>query len=193
LTGPQQDVAVHEPGQEAAATPSPAPGSRSRSRTHTWQDPMLTADAARSMAGIDFLRAVASGDLPPPPMATLMDLRIAELAEGRVVFEVEPGEYHYNPIGMVHGGLAATLCDSAMGCAVHSVLPAGVGYTTLEVKVNFLRPMTVATGVVRCEATVVSVGSRVATAEARVVDAAGKLYSHATTTCLLLRPDAVRP
>jgi uncharacterized protein (TIGR00369 family) len=154
---------------------------------------MLTADAARSMAGIDFLRAVASGDLPPPPMATLMDLRIAELAEGRVVFEVEPGEYHYNPIGMVHGGLAATLCDSAMGCAVHSVLPAGVGYTTLEVKVNFLRPMTVATGVVRCEATVVSVGSRVATAEARVVDAAGKLYSHATTTCLLLRPDAVRP
>jgi uncharacterized protein (TIGR00369 family) len=193
LTGPQQDVAVHEPGQEAAATPSPAPASRSRSRTHTWQDPMLTADAARSMAGIDFLRAVASGDLPPPPMATLMDLRIAELAEGRVVFEVEPGEYHYNPIGMVHGGLAATLCDSAMGCAVHSVLPAGVGYTTLEVKVNFLRPMTVATGVVRCEATVVSVGSRVATAEARVVDAAGKLYSHATTTCLLLRPDAVRP
>ena len=91
-----------------------------------------------------------------------------EAEAGRVVFSVEPAEYHYNPIGMVHGGLAATLCDSAMGCAIHSTLSAGVGYTTLELKVNFVRPLTVATGLVLCEGKVINVGSRVGTAEARV-------------------------
>ncbi|HYT27268.1 MAG TPA: PaaI family thioesterase [Actinomycetota bacterium] len=151
---------------------------------------MPVAAAARTMAGIDVLRAIVRGDLPAPPIAGLMDLRIAEVAEGRVVFETQPAEYHYNPIGMVHGGLACTLCDSAMGCAVQSTLPAGTGYTTLELKVNFVRPMTVTTGVVRCEAAVVSAGSRVATAEARVVDAAGRLYSHATATCLIFGPPA---
>ncbi|HEX5705724.1 MAG TPA: PaaI family thioesterase, partial [Pyrinomonadaceae bacterium] len=98
-----------------------------------------------------------------------------------------PEEYHYNPIGVVHGGLAATLLDSAMGCAVHSTLPAGAGYTTLEIKVNFVRPLTTETRGVRCEARVVYVGGRTATAEGRVTDEQGKLYAHGTTTCLIFR------
>jgi uncharacterized protein (TIGR00369 family) len=110
-----------------------------------------------------------------------------EVEEGRVVFEVEPAEYHYNPIGAVHGGLACTLADSAMGCAVHSTLPAGVGYTTVEIKTNLLRPISVRTGTLRCEGTTIHVGGRIATAEARLTDAAGKLYAHATTTCMIFR------
>jgi len=110
-----------------------------------------------------------------------------EVSEGHAVFAVDPDEYHYNPIGVVHGGLAATLLDSAMGCAVHSKLPPGAGYTTLEIKVNFIRAMTGETGRVRCEAKIVHSGARTATAEGRIVDEAGKLYAHGTTTCLILR------
>ena len=116
-----------------------------------------------------------------------MNFNLAELEEGRAVFTVEPAEYHYNPIGVVHGGVAATLLDSAMGCAVHSVLPAGAGYTTLEIKVNYVRAMTSETGEVRCEARVVHVGGRTATAEGRITDAGGKLYAHGTATCMLFR------
>jgi uncharacterized protein (TIGR00369 family) len=110
------------------------------------------------------------------------------VSEGRVVFSAEPAEYHYNPLGTVHGGIAATLLDSAMGCAVQSLLPAGTGYTTLEIKVNYLRPITSATGPVTCEGKIIHLGGRVATAEARLSDATGKLYAHGTTTCILLRP-----
>lgn len=165
-------------------------GAGRRSRTITWDDPLIGARAAQTMAGIEYLRAMARGELPGPPIAALLDLRIAEVEEGRVVFTVEPAEYHYNPIGVVHGGLACTICDSAMGCAVHSTLPAGAGYTTLELKVNLVRPLTRETGLVRCEGRTIHVGGRVATAEARLVDAAGKLYAHATTTCLIFRRGA---
>ena len=115
-----------------------------------------------------------------------MDFQIVELEEGRAVFAVDPAEYHYNPIGVVHGGLAATLLDSAMGCAVHSMLPAGSGYTTLELKVNFIRALTAETGRVRAEGKLIHLGGRTATAEGRVIDESGKLYAHATTTCLIL-------
>jgi uncharacterized protein (TIGR00369 family) len=158
-----------------------------RTRTFSWEDPKALAGAARGLTGLEFLRKVASGELPRPPISALMNFGLAELAEGRAVFTVEPAEYHYNPIGVVHGGLAATLLDSAMGCAVHSTLPAGAGYTTLEVKVNFVRPLTAETGEVRCEAEVIHVGGRTATAEGKVLDAAGKLYAHATTTCIIFR------
>jgi uncharacterized protein (TIGR00369 family) len=142
------------------------------------------------MSGRDYLDAVSDGTLPQPPIAALMGLEPVDGAEGRMTFAVTPAEYHYNPIGVVHGGLAATLLDSAMGCAVHSTLPAGVGYTTLEVKVNFVRPMTRATGRVLCEATVTHRGRTVATAEGRVfAEATGKLLAHGTTTCLLITPD----
>ena len=159
-----------------------------RTRTVRWGDPRALAEAGRGLSGIEYLRKIAAGELPRPPMGDLMNFGLAELAEGRAVFTVEPAEYHYNPIGVVHGGLAATLLDSAMGCAVHSTLPAGAGYTTLELKVNFIRAMTVETGAVRWEAEVVHVGGRTAVAEGRVLDAAGKLYAHATTTCLIFRP-----
>ena len=136
---------------------------------------------------MEFLRKVVSGELPRPPISALMNFGLAELEEGRAVFTVEPAEYHYNPIGVVHGGLAATLLDSAMGCAVHSTLPAGAGYTTLEIKVNYVRAMTAGTGLVRCEARVIHVGGRTATAEGYVTDADGKLYAHGTATCTLFR------
>ncbi|HEX8137063.1 MAG TPA: PaaI family thioesterase [Pyrinomonadaceae bacterium] len=159
-----------------------------RTRTVTWEDPRALAEAGRNLSGLEYLRKIVEGSLPRPPISALLDFGLAELGPGRAVFTVEPAEYHYNPIGIVHGGLAATLLDSAMGCAVHSTLPAGAGYTTLEIKVNFVRPMTVETGVVRCEAQVVYVGGRTATAEGRIVDESRKLYAHATTTCIIFRP-----
>jgi uncharacterized protein (TIGR00369 family) len=142
------------------------------------------------MNGLETLRALAAGDLPGAPIGELLGFAPVEVEEGRVVFAAEPGPEHYNPIGSVHGGLAATLLDSAMGCAVHSTLPAGVGYTTLELKVNFTRPITSETGRILCEGTIVHRGGRVATAEGRVyAEADGKLLAHGTTTCLILSPN----
>jgi uncharacterized protein (TIGR00369 family) len=160
-----------------------------RTRTFTWADPAPGAAAARGMSGLDYLQAIARGELPRPPIMDTLGIDGGEFSEGRAVFTVLPAEYHYNVIGVVHGGLAATLADSALGCAVHSVLPAGAGYTTLELKINFTRPLTVDTGRVWCEAKVIHAGGRVATAEARVTDADGKLYAHATTTCMIFRPE----
>jgi len=158
-----------------------------RTLTVSWEDPRAAAEAGRALSGLEYLRKIAAGELPRPPIGALMNFSPVEVSEGRAVFSVEPAEYHYNPLGVVHGGLAATLLDSAMGCAVHSALPAGAWYTTLEIKVNFVRAMIAETGVVRCEAKLIHLGGRTATAEGRVVDAAGKLYAHGTTTCLIFR------
>lgn len=156
-----------------------------RSYTATWEDPRAFATAGRTLAGRAFLAAIIAGELPAPPAIRLLNLGFADLGEGRVIFTLEPAEYHYNPLGSVHGGVVSTFCDTAMGSAVHSLLPAGVGYTTLELKVSFLRPITVETGLVRCEGRVIHLGSRVATAEASVTDGEGRRYAHATTTCLI--------
>ncbi len=159
----------------------------SRSRTLVWQDPVATAAAGATMSGIDYMRAIVAGELPPPPIAVTMRLRPIELEEGRVVFEGEPGEEHYNPIGVVHGGYAATLLDSALGCAVHTTLPAGVGYTSLGLEAKFVRSITRDSGRVLCEATVLYRGRRQATAEARLTAAAtGKVLAHGQTTCMIL-------
>lgn len=158
-----------------------------RTRTHTWQDPLASAQAAKGLAGIDFLRKIIAGELPAPPIAHTLDYALLEVEEGRAVFGIQPAEIHYNPIGMVHGGIPCTLLDSAMGCAVHSTLPAGVGYTTLELKVNIVKAIGKDTGYLRAEARLIHAGRSTAVAEARLVDAAGKLYAHATTTCLILR------
>lgn len=171
------------------STPAAAPSDVLRQRTVTWEDPLVGWRRAPTMSGMEYLQAIARGELPPPPMAMLMGFRLLELDTGRAVFVVDPAEYHYNPIGVVHGGLAATLLDSAMGCAVHTLLPAGVGYTTLDIHVNFVRALTGGTGTIRAEARVLHSGSRVATAEGRVLDANGKLYAHGTTTCLILRSE----
>ncbi len=162
-------------------------GKEKRTRTVTWEDPHALAEAGRGLSGLEYLQKIIAGELPRPPISALMDFGLTELDEGRAVFTVEPAEYHYNPIGVVHGGLAATLLDSAMGCAVQSMLPAGAGYTTLEIKVNYVRPMTTETGRVRCEAKVIHVGGRTATAEGRILDEEGKLYAHGTTTCIIFR------
>ncbi len=158
-----------------------------RKRMVTWEDPTAGVEAAAKMSGLEYLRAIARGELPTAPMADLIGFDFSEIEEGRVVFECTPAEYHYNPIGVVHGGLACTLFDSAMGCAVHTMLPAGVGYTTVELKVNFLRPITLKTGRLLCEGTTIHVGRHIATAEARLLDTSGKLYGHATTTCMIFR------
>ncbi|MBC8160451.1 MAG: PaaI family thioesterase [Roseiflexaceae bacterium] len=158
-----------------------------RTRTFSWQDPMVGAQAALTMSGLEYLQAMGRGDIPIPPIMAMLNIDEMQAEAGNVTFSVVPAEYHYNPIGVVHGGLAATLCDSAMACAVHSMLSAGVAYTTLELKINYVRPITASTGRVACTGTVIHSGSRVATAEARLVDAAGKLYAHATTTCLILK------
>ena len=160
---------------------------KQRTLTINWEDPRRLAEAGRGLSGAEFLQKIVSGELPGPPLAALMNFKIVELGEGNATFAVDPAEYHYNPIGVVHGGLAATLLDSAMGCAVHSMLPVGMGYTTLELKVNFIRAMTAETGRVRAEAKLIHLGSRTATAEGRVVDESGKLYAHGTTTCLILK------
>ncbi len=158
-----------------------------RTRMVAWEDPAAGAGAAAEMSGLEYLRAIARGELPAAPMADLLSFGFHEIEEGRVVFECVPAEYHYNPIGAAHGGLACTLADSAMGCAVHTMLPAGAGYTTLEIKTNLLRPIMTESGRLLCEGRAIHVGGRVATAEARLTDEAGKLYAHATTTCMLFR------
>ena len=157
-----------------------------RSLTVEWADPQILAEAGRRMPGIEVLRAIAEGRLPQPPICHTLGYRLVEVEPGRAVFEGTPGEQHYNPIGVVHGGLAMTLLDSAMGCAVQSQIPAGGGYTTLEAKTNLVRAITTETGKLRAIGKLVHLGKRVATAEGRLEDAAGKLYAHATTTCIVL-------
>jgi uncharacterized protein (TIGR00369 family) len=155
----------------------------------TWDDSRAAARLAHEMAGIDFLRAWLRGEVPPPPMGALMGMSLVMVEEGRVVFMVTPGWQHYNPIGIVHGGLTATLLDSAMGCAVQSTLAVGVGYASLELKVNFVGTVTKDAGPLLGEGRILHRGGRTATAEGRVTRVAdGRLLAHGTTTCLLTRP-----
>jgi len=158
-----------------------------RTRTITWADPIENAERLAPLTGLEALQEIISGEAPPPPIAVLMGFALVEAEDGRAVFASEAAEFHYNPIGVVHGGLAATLLDSAMGCAVQSTLPAGVRYTTLEIKTNFVRPITLDAGALRCEATVLHRGRRASTAEGKLTEAAGgRLLAHGTTTCLVL-------
>ena len=145
------------------------------------------AEARYGLSGLEFMQGLLAGELPPSGMAGLMNFRLVEVSEGRAVFAVSPDERHYNGIGIAHGGLAATLLDSALGCAINTMMPPGRIFTTLEMKINYVRPMRRETGEVRCEASVLHAGGRVATAEGRIVDAGGKLYAHGTATCMLFR------
>jgi len=140
---------------------------------------------AKGISGYELIKGIIDGVFPVPPMAKALNFSLNEVEPGRAVFIGNPAFDYYNPLGSVHGGLAATLLDSCMACAVHSMLPAGVGYTTLEIKISFIRPMLENTGPVRAEGKVISVGKRVGTAEGRIIDAENRLYAHGTTTCLI--------
>jgi uncharacterized protein (TIGR00369 family) len=146
---------------------------------------VASREVLREHSGHDFLNGINTGGTPPPPIAQLMGFVMISAKDGVAIFQGTPGFQHYNPSGMVHGGYAATLLDTAVGCAIHSTLPAGKGFTTLELKVNYIRGMSDQTGPVRAEGKVITVGGQVAVAEGRIVDVNGKLYAHATTTCLV--------
>jgi uncharacterized protein (TIGR00369 family) len=155
-------------------------------RTYSWEDPFAFLEQAVGLTGLEVMQKMAAGELPQPPIAATLGFRLIEVELGRAVFECEPAEYHYNPIGTVHAGLASTLLDSAMGCALVTTLPPATRWTTLELKANFTRAMTVETGTVRCTGSIVHPGRRVVTTEARLEDAAGRLLAHATSTILML-------
>jgi uncharacterized protein (TIGR00369 family) len=158
------------------------------SRTYEYEGRATDVKHMTSMSGLDFMRGIITGETPAAPMAGTLGFRPIEFELGKAVFVGTPERFTYNPLGIVHGGWAATLLDSAMGCAVHTALPAGKSYTTVELSVNYVRGMTDRTGQVRCEAQVIHMGGSLATAEGRVLGADGTLYAHGKTTCLILTP-----
>jgi uncharacterized protein (TIGR00369 family) len=170
------------------AGPSAGQGG-SRERTFSWDDPVAIANAGAGLSGLEFLAAIRDGTIPKPPVMQTLDIDGISFAAGNVAFGLTPAEFHYNPIGVVHGGVLATLLDSACGCAVHTMLPRGVFYTSLDLTLKFLRPVTTATGPLTATGTVTHLGRRTALAEARLTDAAGKLYATATSSCLIMRQE----
>lgn len=146
---------------------------------------VASIEVAKSLTGIEFLQRIIDGRLPAPPMASLLDFKIIEVQSGLAVFRGRPAFNHYNPMGAVHGGYAATILDSCMGCAVHSTLEAGEGQTTLEMKINLVRAISDQTGEVRAEGRLLSRGRRIGTAEGRLLDGQGRLLAHGTTTCMI--------
>ena len=139
------------------------------------------------LSGLELLQRAIAGEYPPPPIAKLMDIRLTHIEKGKAIFTGTPQEFHYNPLGSVHGGYGATLLDSAMGCAVHSTLDPGDIYTTLEFKINFMRALTHETGLVQGIGTVVTATRTTAVAEGKIVDGEGRIYAFATTTCVIRR------
>lgn len=157
-----------------------------RERAYAWEDPIALAAAARVSTGLDFLTRIGNGELPIPPVSATTGIMPIEVGDGWAIFQLEPGEWHYNPIGSVHGGILSTLADSALGCAVHTKLPAGTGYTSLDLTIKFTRAATIDSGLLTCEGRVVTIGRRTATAEATITDSNDKLIAHAVATCMLL-------
>jgi uncharacterized protein (TIGR00369 family) len=187
----RHDGADHGPADGTSTdgtSDSQAGGAEPRHRAFSWADPGIAAAASRQLSGAEFFQAILDGRLPPPPITAALDFTLTAVEPGRAVFEFTPSEFHYNPIGSVHGGMYATLCDSACGCAVQSMLPAGSYHTSLDLSVKFLRPVTTASGRLACEGTVTHLGRRTALAQASLTGADGKLYAQATSSCLIFRP-----
>ena len=156
-----------------------------RSRTIQWEDPLRGATEAKGMSGFDYLKSMSDGGLPLPPLLYTLDFKVESLERGQAIFSFEPQEFHYNPIGTVHGGVISAILDSAMGCSLHSLLPAGTGYTTLELKVNFLKSITIRTGLLKAVGKVIYSGSKTALTEAQLIDSTGTIYAHGLSTCLI--------
>ena len=146
----------------------------------------LSADALRTMSGLELMRAMVDGSLPEAPIASLMNMRGVHAEYGVIVFEGRPGPEHYNPLGSVHGGYAATLLDSCMGCAVHTTLPVGTGYTSIDINITYVRAITATTGPVTARGEIVNVGRRVGTVRGTLTDAAGKILAYGTSSCLIM-------
>jgi uncharacterized protein (TIGR00369 family) len=167
-----------------ANTTSPAGWGAERARLVTWRDPLATQAAATSMSGLAFWRAVADGHLPAPPISELMQMRVIDVENGRIAFSCTPDGSMYNALGIVHGGAACTLLDTATGCALHTTLPKGVGFSTVEIKVNYLKAVTAASGTLTAVGTVIKAGSRIGFTEAKLTDASGQLVATATSTLI---------
>ena len=159
-----------------------------RTKTISWGDPETNKrDAAASISGLDYLRAIKEGEISPPPVANLVGYQIFEVDDGYAAFELTPAEYHYNPFATVHGGILSTLLDTTMTAAVLSTLPKGFSCTTIEVKVNFIKPVSAGTGILRCEARPIHIGKKIATVEGRLKDRDGVLHAHGVSTCSIFR------
>ncbi|MCK9249704.1 MAG: PaaI family thioesterase [Solirubrobacteraceae bacterium] len=167
---------------------APASWGEPRSRTVTWHDPRATAARGAEMSGREYLEAIADGWLPPAPIAQVMGFDVTRIGDGEVEFTGHPDESVYNPIGMVHGGFVATLLDSVVGCAVHTQLPAGVGYTSIDLNVSYLRAVHADSGRLTARGHVVKPGRRVAFAAGEVRDGAGKVVATATSSLLIMGP-----
>lgn len=159
-----------------------------RSLTVTWSDPMPPLERSLGMAGVDYLRALADGSIPPPPVVKLLGIGVESIDEGVVVFTLEPHESHYNPLGVVHGGVLSTALDTALGCAVHSMLPAGWGYTSIDLNVSYLRAVRLGSGTLRFTGRVIKHGRRVSYASAEGVDGSGAVVATATSSLLVMTP-----
>lgn len=161
-----------------------------RTKTVTWSDPASGADALRSLNGLEWLRAMVRGEAPPAPLAQVLGFNLEQIEPGSIMVTLEPQEFHYNPMGILHGGVAATLFDTSLGCAVQTKLAAGYAAPTMQLQVNYIRPINIDTGTVFCSGSVIHVGKRSATAEGRLTDRDGKLYAHATGTFIVTPLDA---
>lgn len=156
-----------------------------RSRTYEWDDPLAGASKARTMSGMEYLQAMNSGEIPLPPLLYTLGFSKPEIVEGEAIFLFEPQEYHFNPIGSVHGGVITAVLDSAMGCTLQSVLPKGTGYTTLELKVNFLKGINLRTPTLYSKGKIIHKGKTTALVEADLRDKEGTVYAHAISTCMI--------
>ena len=160
-----------------------------RSRTYEWEDPVPLASQASQLSGMEFLEKITNAELPLPPLIHTLDFKVSTILPGRAEFTFQPQEFHYNPLGSVHGGVITAILDSALGCTLHSVLPAGTGYTTVDIKVNFLKSISIKTGLMRAVGAIIKQGNRTALLEARLTDENGKLYAYATSTCMILKSE----
>lgn len=163
-----------------------------RSHTFAWRDPSLSADAARKLSGRDYLEAMRRGEFPPPPFVAMLGFQLVEIGEGRVVFAFEPAEFMHNGIGILHGGVAATVFDTAVGCACLTVVPREKVAVTMDLHVRYFKPLSMRSGTIRCEGLVINAGRTTVTAEGRLLDGAGRLCGHATSTLALVDPARLR-